>query len=78
MNNKGVGVIFFLISAILISTRYLSAAIYMNSHNTWSNELFNRSLEFVGTTLQTWSTIALIAGILFLCLGIYQDMTKSK
>ena len=78
MNNKGVGIVFFLISAILISTRYLSAAIYMSSFTTSSSELFNHSLEYVGPTLQTWSIIALIAGIVFLGLGVYQDMTKNK
>ena len=31
MNNKGVGVIFCLISAILVSAKYISAAMFMSN-----------------------------------------------
>lgn len=34
MNNKGVGAIFCLISAILISARYISAAVFMSGVNS--------------------------------------------
>ena len=40
MNNKGIGAIFCLISAVLASTRYLAAAIYMSNVTSWSHKMF--------------------------------------
>ena len=45
MNNKGIGVVFCLISAILISAKYLSAAIFMSGGNTWDATLFAAGLS---------------------------------
>ena len=76
MNNKGIGAIFCLISAILISAKYMSAAIFMSNVTSWDEDLFASGLEDVGPLLSTVSLMALIIGILFLGYGIYQDIKK--
>ena len=78
MNNKGVGVIFCLISALLMSARYLSAAIFMSSLGTWSADLFSSALSYVGAPLLVFSILALIAGVVFLTMGIVQDRLENK
>lgn len=76
MNNKGIGAIFCLISAILISAKYISAAIFMSNITSWDEDLFASGLEDVGPLLSTVSFMALIIGILFLGYGIYQDIKE--
>lgn len=76
MNNKGVGAIFCLISAILTSARYLSAAIFMSGLSSWSEALFSNGLQYVGSPLKLASVAALLAGISFLAVGLYQDARK--
>ena len=73
MNNKGVGAVFCLISALLFSARYLAAAIFMSSLQTWSAELFSSSLSYVGAPLLVFSILALIVGAAFLIAGVAQD-----
>ena len=77
MNNKGAGVIFCLISALLMSARYLAAAVFMSGIASWDAELFRAGLEYVGSPLKTASILALIAGICFLAAGIVQDVRKT-
>lgn len=76
MNNKGIGTVFCLISAILISAKYISAAIFMSNITSWDEDLFASGLENVGPLLSDASLVALIIGILFLGYGIYQDIKK--
>ena len=76
MNNKGIGSIFCLISALLMCTRYLSTAIYMSGVTTWSAELFSTGLTYIGAPLKVASIVSLVVGILFLLYGLYQDMKK--
>ena len=71
MNNKGIGAVFCLISAILISAKYLSAAIFMSGGNTWDATLFAAGLSYVGPVLS-------IVGILFLGYGVYEEIRKNK
>lgn len=78
MNNKGVGVVFFLISAILISAKYIAAALFMSGVSSWDATLFAAGLEYVGPFLTIASFIAMIAGIMFLGYGIYQDIKKKE
>ncbi len=72
MNNKGIGAVFCLIAAILMSARYLSAAVFMSGITSWSRELFVQGLEAVGSPLMIASLAALAAGIAFLGIGIFQ------
>ena len=73
MNNKGVGAIFCLIAAILMAARYLSAAIFMSSVQSWSAELFRNGLQYVGPSLPIAAAAALLAGVIFLVSGLIQD-----
>ena len=73
MNNKGVGVIFCLISAILVSAKYISAAMFMSNVTTKDASLFKTGLEYVGPFLSSASIVALIMGLLFLGYGLYTD-----
>ena len=74
MNNKGVGAVFCLISAILASARYITAGIFMSNVSSWNDGLFQSGLNYVGSPLKTASVIALIAGVCFLAVGIFQDI----
>ena len=76
MNNKGVGVIFCLISTILVSAKYISAAMFMSNLATQDASLFKNGLEYVGPFLSIEAIIAMIIGILFLGYGLYTDSKK--
>ena len=76
MNNKGIGAIFCLISAVLTSTRYMAAAIFMSNVTTWDHSLFQAGLSYVGSPLKVTAIIALIAGICFLGYGVFRDSKK--
>ena len=78
MNNKGIGAVFCLISAILISAKYISAAILMSGGNTWDATLFAAGLGYVGPFLSIASAVALIVGLLFLGYGVYEEIRKNK
>ena len=76
MNNKGVGVIFCLISALLMSARYIAAAVFMSGAKSWGSDLFQASLDYVGWPLAVAAIAALIAGVCFLGYGVFQDHKK--
>ena len=76
MNHTGVGAIFCLIAAILISARYIAAAIFMSGVTSWDASLFAAGLEYEGPFLAVLAAVALIVGILFLVYGIYGDKKK--
>ena len=73
MNNKGVGVIFCLISSILVSAKYISAAMFMSNLATQDASLFKNGLDYVGPFLSIEAILAMIIGILFLGYGLYTD-----
>ncbi|MBQ6514984.1 MAG: hypothetical protein IJI09_09710 [Clostridia bacterium] len=77
MNNKGIGVMFCLIAAILTGVRYLSAAVFMSGSSSWSAELFAASLTYVGSPLLIAAIAALVVGICFLVWGMIQDGKKA-
>ena len=78
MNNKGVGAVFCLISAILASARYIAAAVFMSNVTSWDSALFQAGLSYVGSPLKTAAITALVAGICFLGYGAVQDFKKQK
>lgn len=78
MNDKVIGAIFCLISAKLMSVRYLAAAIYISGASLWSEDFFKAGLEYVGSPLKTWSIISLVVGIVFIAYGLYQDHKAGK
>ena len=73
MNDKGVGAIFCMIAAILMSARYLSAAVFMSGVTSWDKALFEAGLAYVGQPLKICAILALAAGLVFLALGIWKD-----
>ncbi|MGF0052629.1 hypothetical protein ACTQXK_09320 [Catenibacterium mitsuokai] len=73
MNKKGVGVTFCLISEILVSTKYISVAMFMSNLATKDASLFKKGLEYVGPLLSIEAILAMIIGILFLGYGLYTD-----
>ena len=76
LNNKGIGAIFCLISAVLMSARYIAAAIFMSNVVSWDSSLFQAGLSYVGSPLKVAAIIALIAGICFLVYGVVRDFKK--
>ena len=75
MSKRGAGVVFCLISAILFSARYLSAAIFMSNVNSWDSDLFQGALDCVGSPLLVFSVISLLVGIVYL---LWEDFPKKK
>ena len=78
MNYKGVGAIFCLISSILMSARYISAASFMSNLSTWDSALFIEGLSYVGSPLKIGTIVALVAGIGFLGYGIFRDSESGR
>ena len=78
MNNKGVGAVFCLIAAILAAARYIAAAVFMSNVSSWSEELFQCGLDYVGSPLKIMAIVSLIVGIVFLILGVCQDRKEAK
>lgn len=78
MNNKGVGAVFCLIAAILMSARYISAAVYMSNALSWSSDLFQSGLSYIGAPLTIAAIVSLVVGIVFLAFGLYQDRKNPK
>ena len=76
MNNKGVGAVFCLISAIIECTRYISAAIFMSNVTSWDSSLFQEDLNYTGSSLKVMAMIALVIGIGFLSCGVFQYLRK--
>jgi len=66
MSRRMAGVSLIAISALLFSTRYLSAAIFGSGVSSWNSKLFQAMLTYVGNELVTLSGMALIGGILYL------------
>ena len=75
MDKRGTGTVFCLIAAILFSTRYIAAAIFMSGVSSWDSGLFSSGLEYVGTPLLWGSIISLIIGVSYL---LWAERSKSK
>jgi len=78
MSRRTTGNALLVIAALLYSMRYLSAAIFGSGVASWNKQIFNSMLSSVGSELVTLSTIALIAGILFLVWAELEALGKSK
>lgn len=76
MNRRATGVAFIAIAAFLFATRYLAAAIFGSGISSWSEQLFQSMLEYVGTTLVTLSGISLVVGIVYLIWGELESVRK--
>lgn len=66
MSRRIAGISLLGIAALLYATRYLAAAIFGSGVASWDADLFRAMLQYVGGGLTTWSTVALVAGLLYL------------
>lgn len=66
MNRRSAGVCFLAIAAFLYAARHLVAAIYGTGGQTWSNEIYQRILNYVGTDLWVLGAVAAAVGIGYL------------
>lgn len=66
MGKRFVGAVFCLNSAILFSSRYIAAAIFMSGVLSWDSELFDSGLDYIGNPLLILSIISLCIGIAYL------------
>jgi hypothetical protein len=78
MNRRGTGVIFILISALLFSARYITAAIFSTGISTWSMELYQSMLGYTGNMLLIFSIISLVVGIIYLIFGEFQNRLEKN
>lgn len=78
MGKRIVGAVFCLIAAILFASRYIAAAIFMSGLSSWSGELFQTGLEYVGLPLMMLSIISLICGIAYLVWAEILDKNKKE
>lgn len=78
MKRRGIGIAFITISALLISAKYLSAAIFGSGVMSWDEELFTGMLDYVGNTLNNFSLLALIIGTGYLVWGEYDEIKSNK
>jgi len=70
MTRRGVGAIFCMISAILFSTRYLIAAIFISNIQSWESEMYEIALKATSENpLIFLSIISLIIGLTYLVWG---------
>lgn len=78
MNKRGTGAVFILISAILFSAKYISAAIFGSGVTSWDQQLFQSMLSYIGTSLNTLSILALLIGIAYICWAEYEALKPKK
>lgn len=78
MGKRGTGIAFIAISAFLISTKYVSAAIFGSGVSSWSQDLFDGMLSYVGNTLNIFSVLSLLVGILYIVWGEYEELKYKK
>jgi hypothetical protein len=73
MEKRGVGAIFCLVAAILFSTRYIAAVLFMSNVTSWNSELFASGLECVGSPLLVLSIISVLIGFGYLVWADYRE-----
>ncbi|MDD4797161.1 MAG: hypothetical protein PHO66_05285 [Eubacteriales bacterium] len=75
MSKRGVGAVFCLIAALLFSTRYVAAAIFLSQVTSWDRSLFEAGLTYVGTPLLVLSGMSLLAGFAYL---LWAELSKKE
>ncbi len=73
MNRRSAGVCFLAIAAFLYAARHLAAAIYGSGSPSWSSELYQGMLAYVGADLWVLSAVAAVAGIGYLVWAELRD-----
>ena len=78
MGKRGTGIAFIAISAFLISTKYISAAIFGSGVSSWNEDLFNIMLSSVGNTLNIFSILSLLVGIFYIVWEEYEELKHKR
>ena len=78
MNKRGAGVAFIAISALLISVKYISAAIFGSGVLSWDESLFSAMLSYVGNSLNLFSLLALLIGIIYLVAAEIEERKENN
>ncbi len=73
MNRRSAGVCFLAIAASLYAARHLAAAIFGSGADSWSRELYQSMLKYVGADLWVLSGVAALIGIGYLVWAELQD-----
>lgn len=75
MNKRGTGAIFVLVGGLIFAARYIAAAIFMSSIDSWNAEMFSAALQYVGVTPLTVSIVFFLLGALFI---VWQEIDEKK
>ena len=76
MSRRCAGVGLIGVAAVLYVTRYLAAALYsIGQRSSWSSEMFDAMVEYVGPRLWTWAVVALVAGVAYM---VWAELTTSR
>ena len=78
MSRRGAGVSLVALAGVLYAARYLSAAIFASSGQSWNAETFRAMLGYVGSALLWWSALALAAGVAYLVWGEVQEVMSQR
>ncbi|MNJ53185.1 hypothetical protein [Paenibacillus fonticola] len=78
MHRRTTGMLLIIIAAFLYGIRYLAAAIYGSNSSTWSAELFNEMLNYVGKGPMILSTSALILGVAYMLVAELEGTSMRK
>lgn len=78
MNKRGTGALFCLIGAMLISARYITAAVYLSGSVSWDAELFHSALVYEGNTLFVLSVISFVIGVVYLIVSEIEEHKEEK
>ena len=78
MNRRITGSIFCLISAILLSTQYICAAIYSMNDNPKDLELFMAGFKSIGNTLIYIAILSLVVGIFYISWDEVLSLKQNK
>lgn len=72
MNRRGTGMIFIVIGALFISTKYISASIYGSNVEAWKVETFQDQLNNMGNLLDILSLTSVLTGVIYLLLAEFK------
>lgn len=78
MKRRTTGCVFVVIAAYLYAVRFLAAAIYVSNMQNHGQDIFQRSMSYVGSDLHLWALFALIIGVTYLVLDEWSDWKRQK
>lgn len=77
MNRRAAGVVFCILSTLLLISQYLCAAILLTGASL-SGPAFTFMLEYIGPVLPTASAVCLAVGIFYLAAAEIMDIRHKK